>query len=166
MSIQAAGFHSAMQSGCEALQNNDLTAAIEAYTLALKFTQGPASDAEAFTYRAAAYYRKGEFDRAIADCSAAIKRKPDYPHAYLNRGMTYVKTGKIKRALRDYAKAIHYKPDYALFYIYRGMAYEQVHEVEHAVADYDRAIELDPQNQGARALRDEAHKELVNQPNN
>ena len=162
MSTQAAGFHSAMQSGYEALQNNNLTAAIHAYDLALSFAQGPASDAEAYTCRAAAYYKMGEFDCAITDCSAAIKRKPDYPHAYLNRGMAYVQSGEIEKALVDYTKAIHYKPDYALFYIYRGMAYEQIHEVEHAVADYDRAIELDPQNQGVRALREEAQRRLEN----
>ena len=79
MSIQAAGFHSAMQSGREALQNNDLTAVVHAYNLAISFARGPASDAEAYTRRAAAYYKMGEFDCAITDCSAAIKRKPDYP---------------------------------------------------------------------------------------
>ena len=90
MNIQAAGFHSAMQSGREALENNNLNAAIQAYTLALSFEQGPVSDAEAFTCRAAAYYRKGDFDRVINDCSTAIRRKRDYPYAYLNRGMAYV----------------------------------------------------------------------------
>ena len=105
MSIQAAGFHSAMQSGREALQNNDLTAAVHAYNLAISFAQGPASDAEAYTRRAAAYYKMGEFDCAITDCSAAIKRKPDYPHAYLNRGRAYEQIHEVEHAIADYDRA-------------------------------------------------------------
>ena len=162
MNTRAAGFHSAMQSGNEALQNNDLTAAIHAYDLALSFTQGPASDAEAFTCRAAAHYQNGDFDRAIADCSAAIRRKRDYPHAYLNRGLANVQIGKIGKALEDYTKAIYYKPDYADAYIKRGLTYEQIDELEHAVADYDRAIELDPQNLYARNLHEAAQRKLAN----
>ena len=162
MSIQAAGFHSAMQSGNEALQNNDMTAAIRAYTLALSFPQGPASDAKALTCRAAAHYQNGDFDRAIADCGAAIRRKRDYAHAYLNRGMANVQTGKIGKALEDYTKAIRYKPDYAEAYISRGEAYYQIGKFEHAIADYTKAIELNPQNQRVRDLREAAQRRLEN----
>jgi len=151
-----------MQSGYEALQNNNLTAAIHAYTLALNFTQGPASDAEAYTCRAAAHYQNGDFDLAIVDCRAAVKRKRDYPHAYLNRGLAYVKTGEIGKALEDYTKAIHYKPDYAEAYICRGQAYYQIGEFDRALADSDSAIELDPQNQRALHLREAAQRRLEN----
>ena len=162
MNARTEGFYTVMQSGDEALQNDKPNDAITAYNIALSLAQAPLSDAEALTRRGAAHYQKGDFDRAIADCGAAIKRKRNYPHAYLNRGLAYVQTGKIGKALEDYTKAIHYNPDYAEAYICRGQAYYQISEFDMAIADYYRAIELDPQNQRACDLREAAQRRLEN----
>jgi lipoprotein NlpI len=39
----------------------------------------------AYNNRGNAWYRRGDFDRAIAD-DEAIRLEPNYGHAYINRG--------------------------------------------------------------------------------
>jgi len=46
-------------------------------------------EAEAFFKRASEYYDKGNYDRAIADFTEAIRLKPDFVEAYQGRGDAY-----------------------------------------------------------------------------
>ena len=75
------------------------------------------------TIVALAYDEKGEYDRAIADYTEAIRIKPDYAEAYRNRGVAYAEKGEYDRAIADYTEAIRLKPDYAEAYYNRGIAY-------------------------------------------
>ena len=45
------------------------------------------TNAAAYNRRGIAYGKKGEFDKAIADFTEAIRLKPDFAVAYLNRGI-------------------------------------------------------------------------------
>ena len=48
--------------------------------------------------------RKGEFDRAIADFSEAIRLDPSYAEALSNRALAYEKKGELGKAEEDRAR--------------------------------------------------------------
>src|SRR6266481_4148763 len=96
--------------------------------------------AHAYGTRGAAYYDKGEFDRAIADFSQAIKLDPNYALAYNNRGFAYFRKNDFDRAIVDYTEAVKRNPNYALAYNNRGNAYFRTNDYDRAISDYSEAI--------------------------
>lgn len=55
--------------------------------------------------RGEAYSRKGEYDRAILDCSRAIELNPNFAAAYYDRGLAYKNKGETSRATDDLNRA-------------------------------------------------------------
>jgi len=94
--------------------------------------------------RGVAYYKKGDFDRAIADADRAIAVKPDLAEAYYDRSAAYRAKGDYDRAVADDGIAIRLKPDFAEAYCDRGSAYGAKGDYDRAVADYGIAIRLKP----------------------
>src|SRR5262245_39755134 len=79
---------------------------------ALRQVIGGACKAVAWAYaaRGAAYWGKGDFDRAIADCDEAIRLAPKYAWAYHTRGNAYRMKGDFDRAIADASEAIRLDP--------------------------------------------------------
>jgi tetratricopeptide (TPR) repeat protein len=100
--------------------------------------------ATAFTNRGLAYKSKGQWDRAIADFSEAIRLKPDFATAFNSRGNSYYGKGHFDRAIEDYDKAIELSPDLAEAFTNRGNVYRKKGQYDRAIEDYDKAIELKP----------------------
>jgi tetratricopeptide (TPR) repeat protein len=103
-----------------------------------------------------AYGKKGEYDKAIKDCTQAIRLKPDYAYAFNNRGLAYRKKGETNKAIKDLSEAIRLKPDDALAYYNRGLAYEERGETNKAIKDYTEAIRLDPDSEWSNDLERKA----------
>src|ERR1700722_14852380 len=61
-----------------------------------------ASDAQAHQARGAAYFKMGDYDRAIADFSRSINIDPKYIKAFYNRGLAWEKKGNLDSALTDF----------------------------------------------------------------
>ena len=53
-----------------------------------------------------AYYKKTDYDRAIADYNRAIEIDPKYARAYGNRGLAYYKKTDYDRAIADYKRSV------------------------------------------------------------
>ncbi len=95
--------------------------------------------------RAIDYYKRGLYDRAIAEYDQAIKLKPDYANAYYNRGVAYMSKGLYDRAIEDYDTAIRLRPDYAKAYRNRGNAKFYLGRFAAAARDYDQSLNIDPE---------------------
>ena len=64
-----------------------------------------------YVHRGIFYRDQGDFDRAIADFSAAIKVDPQFSSAFVNRCVAYKDKGENDRAIEDCDKAIRYEPN-------------------------------------------------------
>lgn len=99
--------------------------------------------AVAFDDRGAAYYRKGEYDRALGDFEQAIRLDAKNAFAYNNRGNVYQRNGQYDRAIADYDQAIRLKPDYADAFYGRGRARQKNGDVAGGDGDLAQAKRLD-----------------------
>jgi len=102
--------------------------------------------AVAFTNRAFAYKRKGQWDKAIADYNEAIRLAPDLVFAFNNLGNAYYFKGQLDRAIENYDKAIRLQPDIAEAFANRGNVYRKKGQLDRAIKDYDKAIHFKPDN--------------------
>ncbi|MFP3041080.1 tetratricopeptide repeat protein [Treponema primitia] len=89
-------------------------------------------------------YYNGDFDRAIADYTQAIRLDPKDAVAYKQRGTAYGNKKDPNHAIADYNQAIKLDPDFALAYNNRGSEYRNNGDYDQAIADYTEAIRLDP----------------------
>ena len=94
--------------------------------------------------RGAAYERKGDIDKAIADFTKAVEVNPKSARAYDFRGALYSKRNERDLAIADFEKAIAINPKYVNAYNNRGIVYGRKGEIEKAIADYTTAMEIDP----------------------
>src|SRR5260221_502233 len=94
--------------------------------------------------RGLSYKSKGEFGRANADLSDAIRLDPNYAEAYYLRGVTYGNKGDIDRAIADFSESIRLEPKVAAARYNRGRLYQLQGNNEPAIADFSEAIRLDP----------------------
>ena len=81
---------------------------------------------QAYTNRGAAYYDKGDFDRAIADFSEAVKIDANIAHpyfalAYSRRGLAAAEKKDYTQAIADYSEAIKLNPTSIEVYKDRGV---------------------------------------------
>ena len=84
------------------------------------------------------------YDRAIEDCTQAIRLEPDNVDGYLNRGGMYSAKGDFDRAIADFTRAIQLDPDNASGYGSRGNVYDKKGDFDRAIADFNRRIQLEP----------------------
>ena len=93
--------------------------------------------------RARSYRDKGDFDKAIADCTAAIRLRPNYADAFEMRARTYERAGDLDKAIADCDAAIHCERR-AAFFCVRAYAYQKKGNYEKAIAECTIAIQIRP----------------------
>jgi tetratricopeptide (TPR) repeat protein len=96
---------------------------------------------------------KGEWDKAIAEYTEALRINPNNAAAYVNRGFAYISKGMYDRAIEDYNAALRIDPNHADSYNNRGWSYRNKGDYDRAIADYTQAIRLDPTNVNAYGNR-------------
>lgn len=97
----------------------------------------------AYNNRGNAWVRKGMYDSAIDDFTAAIQRNPNYAEAYKNRGLAWKQNGDFDRAIADLNQALRLDRRSASAYNARGTALYDKGEYNRAIADFDQAVRLD-----------------------
>jgi tetratricopeptide (TPR) repeat protein/two-component sensor histidine kinase len=97
-------------------------------------------NAEGYLGRGKLYIQMDE-DKAIADCSKAIKLNHDYDEAYLVRGKLFENKCQYDLAEKDYTEAIKINPECADAYINRADLYHyHLSRYDDAIKDYYEAI--------------------------
>ena len=106
---------------------DDLTRAIQLATALLV----------SLTNRASVYTEMSEFDRAIADCDAAIRLDARHAPAYGFRGIAYCGKGDRDRGLSDFDPAIRLDPTIKEPWNNRADVWNSRGESDRAIADCD-----------------------------
>src|ERR1700680_2773098 len=100
--------------------------------------------AEAYVVRGRAFHAKGEYERAIADYSEALKNEPGNVLAMQGRGNACFAKKDYDRAIADYSAAIWLTPNNFRLYQDRAQAYEMKAQYDRAIADYSEVIRMQP----------------------
>jgi tetratricopeptide (TPR) repeat protein len=87
---------------------------------------------------------QGEWDRAIAEYTTALREDPNNARAYCSRGRAYSNKGDQDRAIVDFTQAVRLDPNLADAYGTRGNAYYAKGNYDKAIADFTQVIRLDP----------------------
>ncbi|MCA9150873.1 MAG: tetratricopeptide repeat protein [Planctomycetales bacterium] len=95
----------------------------------------------------------GEYDDALADFSAAIKLKPDYPNTRFNRAELLLEREAYAEAEREYTSVLELDPNDADSLIGRGHARFYLANFDGALEDFDEVIRRQPENAVAYADR-------------
>ena len=66
---------------------------------------------DAYIWKGRAYYRKGEYNRAIQEFRKAIRLRPDDVRIYIWRGWAYFYNEQYAPSFEDFLKAIEFDPD-------------------------------------------------------
>jgi tetratricopeptide (TPR) repeat protein len=99
------------------------------------------------------YFQVHEFDKAVADYSAAIKLDDHADKAYYGRGLALGRSGDIPGGIKDLSVYLDRHPDDSYGYTKRGIRYLWIGEDKNAEKDLTKAITINPRNA-------EAHDDL------
>ena len=97
--------------------------------------------------------QSGDYEKALAVFTRAIKRDPKDAQAYFYRGVVLSGASQFDEAAKDYSKSIELKPDHADAFWSRGYSYANAKKYDLAIADYTRALELGAKEALVRGLR-------------
>jgi tetratricopeptide (TPR) repeat protein len=96
---------------------------------------------------AAAYYAEtGDFDKAIADLSEAIRLDPRSATTFYGRAIVYEDIEQFDKAIADYDHVIQIAPKDADDYAVRGVAYFKKGNYKEAGSAFEKALQLFPNN--------------------
>ncbi len=120
-----------------------------------------------FSLRGSAWLRKGDYDQAVADLTAAIRLDPTDANAYINRATArerkrrpvHDKESYVK-IIADYTEAIRLEPTNSQAYLYRGSMFHENGAFYSAIEDYTRWIRLNPADASAYLSRGIAREQV------
>ncbi len=125
--------------------------------LAAGHANGADDPATARLERGVGHLQRGEYERAAAEFTAALRLDPTLADAYANRGEANRLAGDYEQALADYDNAHLLDPTNARILFNRGMVHWILGQVESAIADYSACLRLDASNALAWTNRGSAH---------
>lgn len=96
--------------------------------------------------RSAAYLRSKQFDRALADADAMVKRWPTLPSGLNMRCWVQAIMGRLEPALADCNAALALAPNAADVLDSRGFVHLKSGRLDAAITDYDAALASNPKS--------------------
>jgi tetratricopeptide (TPR) repeat protein len=131
--------------GISAGNRDDDDTAVQLLTRALAESDLP-QHLKATTYvaRGRVFAYRKQYDAAIADFTAALRIRPDYPEAYANRAATFAEYHRFAEAIADDSSLIHLNPYDLDAYMARVTLYDAVGQYADAIADCSTILNLWP----------------------
>lgn len=137
---------------CRNVANAD--AAIRHCTAAIQASKaGNETLAEWHVQRGIHWAGKRDYERAVADYSAALKLDPKAPTAHYYRGSAWSNQGDFERAIADFDIAAKLKPDDPVVYHARGIELAVKGDYPRALADFSMALQLNSKADGVHFAR-------------
>jgi class 3 adenylate cyclase/predicted negative regulator of RcsB-dependent stress response len=136
-----------MLSGRALRDRHDADKALEALNASIALKPTPA----AFALRGTVHYDAGDWERAIADYSEAIRLDGANGEAFNNRAWTYYRAGKPDKALPDADTAVRLLARQAYVWDTRGHIHAALGNREAAIADFREALARDPDSADSKA---------------
>ncbi len=100
--------------------------------------------ARACKNRADAYRRHGDYQKALAAYTEAIKHDCRFVQAFIKRGQTWQLIGIHKEAVEDFTIGLQLEPVNTEAFFRRGDSFSQLSQFARAVQDYTKALHLNP----------------------
>lgn len=97
-----------------------------------------------YVYRATAYGKIGEYNKALADFAMAIKLDPKLTMAWGERGAFYNTESRFELAVKDFEQATRLDPFFDEGFAGLGYAWFRLGYEDKAIAAYTKAIKLAP----------------------
>jgi tetratricopeptide (TPR) repeat protein len=97
-------------------------------------------DAAFYKEAGIAFYRAGDFPRALINLDTAIRLDPGDAQSYDIRGNAGDEIGAFNSALADYNEAIRLDPSTPVFFLDRAVLWHGKGNLDEALIDFDRAI--------------------------
>ncbi|CAH0677585.1 unnamed protein product [Spodoptera exigua] len=94
--------------GNEFMKSDRHREALEKYTRAIELDP---TNPVYFCNRAAAYFKLGDFEGSVADCTAALGLQPDYGKAHSRLGLALTALERHREARAAYARAVQLEPE-------------------------------------------------------
>ena len=109
-------------------------------------TNQPVPESEAYEAILAGYnfYKKGDFNNAIAEYTKAVDIDPDNHVAYYNRGVAFLKTGEDNEALTDFKRSIGLDPHHLESYQNLEWVLAKKGEFDTIITYWNEFLELEP----------------------
>jgi tetratricopeptide (TPR) repeat protein len=136
--------------------------AVKACTALVEGSPGQEAEFEARYYRAGAYFRLLDLDKAHADLTSVIAARPRTANALAFRGDIDLRRGRHEAAMADLAAAIAINPTHATALATRGQLHTLKGNFPAAKADLDRAIALAPRQPRGYDRRGVMHRMMGN----
>jgi len=96
------------------------------------------------------YDGKDDYEKAIADYTAALAIKPATPEILCARGHAHRRKGDYERAIEDYTVALGVKPDYRDALNSRGIVHYRMGNHKMAIKDWEAILRIDPNDPTAK----------------
>lgn len=134
--------------------NNNPDLAIKHCTTAIESRKANSEMlAQWYVQRGTLWGEKGDYDRAIADHTVALKLDAKARHANYYRGAAYSNKGDFDRAIADFDAAAKLRPDDPVVYHARAIELTVKGDYPRAIADFDKALQLDAKAEGVHFAR-------------
>jgi tetratricopeptide (TPR) repeat protein len=105
----------------------------------------------AYYYAASLWFRKKNYDTAIAYLIKALELKPASADTYFLLGRVYFEKREYDEAIKRFEEALRYDPKFPDPYYGIGLAYEKKGNQEEAIKYYRRALRMKPDFEQAKA---------------
>lgn len=108
--------------------------------------------------RGNAYYKQGEFAKAVVDFTAALDLgHEDAVGLYRRRAQSHVRLQDPAKAAEDYSEVLSREPRDLDALVNRGQAYAQTGDHDKAIADYTEGLRLSPRDEALYFNRGNAY---------